>query len=472
MTMGSEEAATATGEQFVPNQLAALVPSFDPSKDSLEIWSQKVELLVNTWPPSKLSELATRLILNCSGSAFQKLQLHKDELIKNDPKAIKALVAYLGGQWGKVPLEKRFDAAEKALFRCAQRPDETNDSYLARADVLWSELLSKNMALSELRAYVVLRGSQLPAEDKKRVLVESGAENDAQLTLDRVSKAVRMLGAGFFQEYAGLRKQKLKTYDHQVLVAEDEETETGTFHAEEEGPDETSYIEQLASEGDPDAVLISEYESAMTETIQDDEELASCYNAYAEARYRLSERFRSRGFWPIKGKGKSGKSKSKGKFAKDRKSLQERILSSFCRKCGQKGHWKSECPNSAGSYSSDGRSSSSHAPTAAASYVDMPMNSLPLEFMQLPTHQEESLDASCSHPVQDIFVGISNANITYGEDMGIVGTGIVTYLGTGRVMMKSNRVNKQLAFCKIDTTNHLGKIRYCRRMHLSHVSGS
>lgn len=418
MTMGSEEAATATGEQFVPNQLAALVPSFDPSKDSLEIWSQKVELLVNTWPPSKLSELATRLILNCSGSAFQKLQLHKDELIKNDPKAIKALVAYLGGQWGKVPLEKRFDAAEKALFRCAQRPDETNDSYLARADVLWSELLSKNMALSELRAYVVLRGSQLPAEDKKRVLVESGAENDAQLTLDRVSKAVRMLGAGFFQEYAGLRKQKLKTYDHQVLVAEDEETETGTFHAEEEGPDETSYIEQLASEGDPDAVLISEYESAMTETIQDDEELASCYNAYAEARYRLSERFRSRGFWPIKGKGKSGKSKSKGKFAKDRKSLQERILSSFCRKCGQKGHWKSECPNSAGSYSSDGRSSSSHAPTAAASYVDMPMNSLPLEFMQLPTHQEESLDASCSHPVQDIFVGISNANITYGEDMG------------------------------------------------------
>lgn len=164
--MGSEGTTTASGD-FVRNQLATLVPSFDPSKDSLEIWSQKVELLAITWPPSKLSELATRLILNCSGSAFQKLQLHKDELIKNDLKAIKALVAYLGGQWGKVPLEKRFDAPQKALFRCAQRPDESNDSYLARADVLWSELLSKDMSLSELRAYVVLRGSQLPGKTKK-----------------------------------------------------------------------------------------------------------------------------------------------------------------------------------------------------------------------------------------------------------------------------------------------------------------
>ena len=249
---GSEGTATAIGDQLVPNQLATLVPSFDPSKDSLEIWSQKVELLASTWPQSKLSELATRLILNCSGSAFQKLQLHKDELVKNDPKAIKALVAYLGGQWGKVPLEKRFDAAEKALFRCVQRPDESNDSYLARADVLWSELISKNMSLSELRAYVVLRGSQLPGDDKKRVLVESGAENDAQLTLDRVSKAIRMLGAGFFQEYAGLRKQKLKTYDHEVMMAEDEETEAGTFHTDENEFDEATYIDQLASEGDPD----------------------------------------------------------------------------------------------------------------------------------------------------------------------------------------------------------------------------
>ena len=35
----------------VPNQLAILVPSFDPSKDDLQVYTQKVELLLTAWPP-------------------------------------------------------------------------------------------------------------------------------------------------------------------------------------------------------------------------------------------------------------------------------------------------------------------------------------------------------------------------------------------------------------------------------------
>ena len=155
------------------SQLWSLVPSFDPAKDSLEIWTQKVELLVGAWPPQKLTELATRLILNCSGSAFQKLSLHRAELIRNDVKAIEKIVEYLGGQWGKVALEKRFETVERALFQCTQKPDESNDSFLARADIMWSALLAKNLTLKEIQAYIVLRGSQLSGEDKKRVLVES-----------------------------------------------------------------------------------------------------------------------------------------------------------------------------------------------------------------------------------------------------------------------------------------------------------
>ena len=56
----------------VSNQLAMLVPSFDPGKDDLQVYSQKVALLVEAWPQTKYTELATRLILNCVGSAFQK----------------------------------------------------------------------------------------------------------------------------------------------------------------------------------------------------------------------------------------------------------------------------------------------------------------------------------------------------------------------------------------------------------------
>ena len=59
------EASGGERDSFVPKELASLVSSFDPATDNVEIWTSKVELLVTTWPQSKLSELATRLILNC-----------------------------------------------------------------------------------------------------------------------------------------------------------------------------------------------------------------------------------------------------------------------------------------------------------------------------------------------------------------------------------------------------------------------
>ena len=115
----------------VPNQLAVLVPTFDPAVDNVEIWTNKVELLLLTWPPIKIQELATRLVLGCKGTAFQKLQLHRDEILVNDTKGIQKIVELVGGKWGAVPLERKFEIVEKALFRGAQKSDETSDSYLS-----------------------------------------------------------------------------------------------------------------------------------------------------------------------------------------------------------------------------------------------------------------------------------------------------------------------------------------------------
>ena len=107
-------------------------------------------------------------------------------------------------------------------------------------------------------------------------------------------------------------------------------------------------LEALLQEGDEDAVFVSDYETAMTETIQDDPELAAALNTYADARRRLSERFKNRGFWPTNpGKGRGKSFKGKGKFNQKgaRKSLQQRIMESSCRMCGRRGHWKAECPD-------------------------------------------------------------------------------------------------------------------------------
>ena len=227
MPSTAETAATSTdaGGGFVPNQLAMLVPTFDPSKDDLTVYSQKVSLLLASWPEGKYNELATRLILGCSGSAFNKLQIHASEVTQNDKKSIQRIVELLGGHWGPINLERQYEFVERALYRCAQKSDESADSYLARADIMWSELLAKSIDLKSIQSYVTLRGSLLSSEDKKRVILDSDGAGTGSLSNTKVQSAIRMLGANFFQDMTGARRGRGKTYDQSVLIAENQDLE-------------------------------------------------------------------------------------------------------------------------------------------------------------------------------------------------------------------------------------------------------
>ena len=75
---------------------------------------------------------------------------------------------------------------------------------------------------------------------------------------------------------------------------------------------EDEFIDGLVHDRDEDAVFVTDFEAAATDIIQSDEDLASAYSTYVEARRKLSDKYRSRGFWPVsKGKGKvmTGKEK-------------------------------------------------------------------------------------------------------------------------------------------------------------------
>ncbi len=390
-------------------QLAMLVPTFDPSVDSVDTWSQKVEMLMVAWPKAKLDELATRLVLGCKGTAFQKLQLARGEVIKNEEKAIKRLVEIVGGTWGQVPLEHRFELAEKALYRSSQRSDETADSYLARMDVVWTEMLTKGVLLEELQSYVVLRGSKLSMEDKKRVIVESGGETSGKLDLKRVSSAIRMIGSNFFQEMTGGKKDRsLKVYDSNSFLAEeaDEISEPyESFMVQDDTLDEET-VEILAADHDEDAQMVIQFEEAISEAIQSDGDLAAFYSTYQEARRRLSEKVKTRGFWPIrKGFGKKG-SKGGGKaFGKGKQSLAARIANSYCRRCNKKGHWKAECP-----LLSDSRSQSTAetVPTSFAMVEELPAELAEIPALDPTTGLGEIESESCSFVTEGCYV--SNLN--------------------------------------------------------------
>jgi hypothetical protein len=204
--------------------------------------------------------------------------------------------------------------------------------------------------MEQLRAYVLLRNSGLASEDKKRLIIDSAGT----LEYSEVVKSLKLLGSKFFQEvHAGNKNpSRSRTYDINMAM-EDEVYVNPSGSSSHEEPifvseTDESFIEALAEEGDPDALICQQFEDAVLEVLQNDTETASCYLTYTEARQRLSDRNRNRGFWspgPSKSNAKGNKGRGKGKFTpRPRRSLASRILESECRRCGQKGHWKAECP--------------------------------------------------------------------------------------------------------------------------------
>ena len=80
------------------------------------------------------------------------------EVMPGTKEGILKIVEIVSGQFGQVDLEKKYEVVEKAVLRCQQKPDETADSFLARMNVAWTEIEANQVKLSEIQAYVVLRG--------------------------------------------------------------------------------------------------------------------------------------------------------------------------------------------------------------------------------------------------------------------------------------------------------------------------
>lgn len=138
------------------------------------------------------------------------MRLKPEQLKVNSLEGVKLIVTTLGGVWGKTVLEDKYSKFERAIFGVSQKADESNESYVARHEVLFEDLVAQGATLSDMRAYLLLRNSTLTSEDKKRVVVEP----QGNLKYDLVVNAIRMLGAKFFHEVQGQqRNYKSKTYD-------------------------------------------------------------------------------------------------------------------------------------------------------------------------------------------------------------------------------------------------------------------
>lgn len=171
-----------------------MIPAFKPGETEINEYAKKLEFLSKLWPPEHLSHLGARAAMLCEGSAFKKvMRLDPDKLRVNSVSGVQLLVTTLGGIWGKSRLEDKFERFERAIFSTVQRSDETHESYMARHDYQFEELLQMGVGFEEIRAYVLLRNSGLGAEDKKKLIVDANGD----LKYQAITSALKLLGSKF-----------------------------------------------------------------------------------------------------------------------------------------------------------------------------------------------------------------------------------------------------------------------------------
>ena len=342
----SQQSSQETSEQDgKSNAVRSLLPSFDPATDNIKEYVDKVRFLKEICPGKDRGMLAPRLAMLCKGTAWAQVKNLDPKQLTDPEKGVDALLKALS-TWEESAELKTYEKVELALYKTTPRSDESTMSYVNRLSVAFDEI--SKMTIGEIKAFVLLRQSQLQAEDKRKVITMTNGILDAA----RIEQAMRSLNTSII---SGVESKK-KIYP--VNFAQQEETEP--VQGAEEAfvsteAEETLVFDAFLSEVDEDALLVQQYEDALIETLQGDAEVSACLNTYLEARRRLSEKARVRGFWP-KGRGKG----KKGFGGKGRKPLAQRILESECRRCGKKGHWKAECPLRFQS------SSSTPGPTASA----------------------------------------------------------------------------------------------------------
>ena len=185
-TVSSRSASGGTGSaSHLPWHL---IPAFDPGEADLTEYTHR--FLAGIWPSEHLSQLAPRAALQRKGSAFQKVvRIQPDKLKVNDLTGVQLLVSTLGGVWGKTTLEDKYEKFERAIYGLSQRADESNESYMARHEIVFEDMITQGATLSDVGAYILLRNSALSAEDKKRVVIDA----KGNLKYESVTQAIRVL---------------------------------------------------------------------------------------------------------------------------------------------------------------------------------------------------------------------------------------------------------------------------------------
>ncbi len=328
----------------------------------------------------KKKRFAVRLINGLHGEAWravESLTLDADRLKKVD--GYKEIFSALQGI-EKEGIIKKTEAFDRFFEQTARRKGEPIDIYLRKKIQAWEDLkdLDEASAMSEdLLSYFILKGCSLSQDDRRQILLANknayvlkGIEQALRISFhdmherekDRGWKPEHRKGQGRFaarRSYAVHDEEEDHDGDENVYYQEEQDGEPdGDF------PDEEAYV----------AGELGDAWEASDVGASDDDEVFEAYSAmskvkqtYQDARKKLRDVQRSRGFFKTDGGG-------------DRqKQIEQEKKHSRCTACHKIGHWAGDaaCPRSGksgpqrgpkGKGKGRGRSSSSKGGFRRAAY--------------------------------------------------------------------------------------------------------
>eukprot|EP00435_Cladocopium_sp_Y103_P059980 s1270_g21.t1 len=345
----SEGAATSSTEERATG-LWGQLPSFDPSVDDIREYTQKARFLHGVFPEKDRPNLAPRLAMMCKGTAWSQVR-HLDPVKLTDATNGVAYLLEALSTWEENDSLKTFELFEKALYKVVQKADEATHSFSLRLNAAFEDLGEK-VTVKEMQAFVMLRQSALSNDDKKKVL----AMTNGEIKLKNVEQAMRTLSTKVLLSAGETKKKIYPTNfvesDEPQGQQDDETLMQSTYHvsAEEDDALSAEVLDHMASQGDEDALLVQQFERDLEDLFQDVPDLQTALVSYQEARQRINDRRRGRGFWPSKSRGKGfgsssfGRGGRKGGHKGGKEELLSRIARTHCKLCGALGHWKAECP--------------------------------------------------------------------------------------------------------------------------------
>ena len=228
--------------------------------------------------------------------------------------------------------------------KSCRKVDESTMSYVNRLGVAFAEI-GDSVTVKDFHAFILLRQSNLSSDDKKKVLTMTGGK----MEIKAIDQAMRSLATRVLSGPGDVKKKVYPvnfTEEENSEAVEGGETAWNVAHDDEDDWDNFDYLVQ---QGDADALTVQTFENDLEDLFQSTPDLQAALVSYQEARQKLTERKKFRGFWPTRsfgGKGKNkGKKGSKSFGGYGKSSLLDRIAKTHCKLCGEKGHWKAECPH-------------------------------------------------------------------------------------------------------------------------------